>query len=822
MDNGTLNYKKISIIFGVIIVSMVAYFLYDIGIIGSKQVNKVVINRTTEEANSDFLNDKNKGTIEFDKGNYTCKAGDTINAVISANIVGSNVVPTVSSYSSSNNSIVNIQDDEDNDIQCVNCKTIIINCLKEGSSTLTSISSTGAKTSVLVKVEKSNNKNTQEKNFKFNKDSYSCTPGNTINTKIDKTSSDESIITLSSDDASIATVEKDTENKNCNNCDNIKINCIKEGKITLSAMSNKGKKSTAKVEVKKKDIGTIKYDQSDYVCEAGKEINAVITANVNSSNTVSTVSKFASSDKSVATVEENKDYSVRCINCKAVKIKCIKEGLITLSAESSLGAKGYSSLEVTKPNVGSIEFNKNSYSCEEGKTIDAEITAKSSNNDVATITKYESSDTSIALIEKNPDYSVRCINCVAVRITCKKAGSVKISAESSTGAKGHTTLEVKKKDIGMISFDKTSYECKEGKTIDTEIKTNMIGDTVSTVSKYTSSNTSIATIEKNPDYTIKCINCVAVRITCKKAGNITLNAESSTGAKTSVPLKVSKQDTGTISFAKTSYECKEGKTIDTEITAVGVENSVSTVSKYTSSNTSIATIEKNPDYTPRCINCVAVRITCKKAGNITLNAESSTGAKTSVPLTVSKQNKGTIEFNEKSYSCEEGKYFDTDIAVYSDTGATVESYSSSNTNVAIIEKNPNYSVGCTNCITVRVTCKKAGKVTLRAKASTGAETSVPLTVNEKFGLYYDPGYDFERNEALVLFKNSVTESQIKSFLNSRSEVNNYETLPLNKQAYRLFLNKSFASIGEITTYCNEIEKNSLVEFCEPNYIVNSN
>jgi len=124
-----------------------------------------------------------------------------------------------------------------------------------------------------------------------------------------------------------------------------------------------------------------------------------------------------------------------------------------------------------------------------------------------------------------------------------------------------------------------------------------------------------------------------VRVVCKNAGSVVLRAESSSGATTTSSLTVEKDVVGTISYAKPDYECTAGKTFETIITAYNSDGSAR-VSTYGSSNTAVASVDDNVTAIPKCINCKAVRVVCKKKGTISLRATSNKGAVTISNLTV--------------------------------------------------------------------------------------------------------------------------------------------------------------------------------------------
>ena len=169
-----------------------------------------------------------------------------------------------------------------------------------------------------------------------------------------------------------------------------------------------------------------------------------------------------------------------------------------------------------------------------------------------------------------------------------------------------------------ISYGSNSFNCSAGQTIDTLIRTTSDNTRVRSFGSY---DTSIATVEKNPEIAVNCINCSAVRINCKKQGNAKIYAKSSSGATTTSTVNV--DNNSMVKFEKKYYNCKKGESIVTMIKA----SAGTYVKSYKSLNNSIASVRLNPDLQPKCLECLLVKITCKKAGSTQLVAKSSTGAK---------------------------------------------------------------------------------------------------------------------------------------------------------------------------------------------------
>ena len=515
------------------------------------------------------------------------------------------------------------------------------------------------------------------------------------------------------------------------------------------------------------NIGTIKYEKESYTCEEGETFETIITAsNPKNGKDVSTVKSYGTSDSNVATIDDEVSSQVNCVNCRNVRVVCKKAGRILLNAKSSLGATTTSEL-IVRQKEGTISFEKTNYTCNAGETFETMI--KTTNG--LTIASYNTSNNYIASIDDKTSVQVNCVNCRMVRVVCKKAGNVTLSAKASNGTTTLSNLTVNE-DIGTISFKENSYTCNAGETFETLI-TAKGGPIGTSVKSYTTSNTDIATIDDKTSVQVNCINCRMVRVVCKKAGSVSLNAESSSGAKTSVNLTI-KNDIGTISFEKKNYSCEAGSTFETLITAKGGKLGTY-VKSYTTSDTNIATIDDKTSVQPNCTNCRMVRVVCKKKGNVTLNATSSSGAKTSSSLTVN-ENVGTISFEKTSYTCNAGETFETLItAKGGKLGTYVKSYTTSDTNIATVDDKTTVQVKCVNCRMVRVVCKKAGNVTLKAESSSGAKTSVSLKVNENIGtISFDKSsYTCKEGatfETLITAKGGPLGTYVKSYTTSNTNI----------------------------------------------------
>ena len=520
-------------------------------------------------------------------------------------------------------------------------------------------------------------------------------------------------------------------------------------------------------EIYEKSKGTIKYENESYECTEGETFETMIkaTAPKNSKEAVS-IKSFGTSDKQVATIDNNTTSQVNCTDCQVVKIYCHKAGSIQLNAESNLGASTTAEL-VVKQREGTISYAKANYSCTTGETFETMIKT----TDGISIKSFKSSNEKIAVVDSNTKQQTNCIDCKLVRVVCKKTGKVKLNATASNGAT--TTSEVTvTENKGTIKFKENSYTCNAGESFETMI-TASGGGTGNTIKSYKSSDESIATIDDKTELQVNCIDCRIVRIVCKKQGNVTLSASSTSGAETSVSLSV-KQDVGTISFDKSNYTCNAGESFETMI-RVKSSNQKTTIKSYSTSDESIATIDDKTELQANCTDCRLVRVVCKKKGSVTLNAESSTGAKTKSSLTVN-EDKGTISFKDNSYTCNAGETFETMITANGGNQTNhVKSFKSSDESIATIDSNTSVQVNCTNCMMVRVVCKKQGSVSLSATSSSGATTSVNLKVNEKIGVIYFNKSSYTCNagetfETMISVKDAPLGSYVKSYGSNNESV----------------------------------------------------
>lgn len=179
--------------------------------------------------------------------------------------------------------------------------------------------------------------------------------------------------------------------------------------------------------------------------------------------------------------------------------------------------------------------------------------------------------------------------------------------------------------VASISYDKPSFSCNAGASFSTLLKTTGWNETIKS---YSVSDNAMAELSKS-SIQPNCVGCLNLEVTCKKAGNTTLIAESSLGSKTSSTLEVNGA-AASISYNQSSFKCSVGQSLSVLLKTTGWDE---TIKSYSVSDSSIVELSKS-SIQPNCAGCLRLDITCKNAGNAKLFAESSLESKTSASIIV--------------------------------------------------------------------------------------------------------------------------------------------------------------------------------------------
>ena len=360
----------------------------------------------------------------------------------------------------------------------------------------------------------------------FSEKKYTCYEGDDFSTEI-KTDliygkDVPTIKTLTSSKTDIAIVEKHpTLTSNCNGCTMIKVSCKKEGKTTLKVTNSEKETASVEVTVNKRPAGTLTFNKTEYECLEGDKISASLNVR---GGYYDDISSYQSSDKTTAAISVSTKQP-ECVGCLNIDILCINPGSTTLTATSKNGATTNAVVNVKKE-VGTIIFDKSSYSCNEGDTLTATITASGAKN--TAVQTFNSSNEMVAKIEKDSSTSN---DKVVTKIICIKGGETYINATSTTGATAKVPVIVKRVD-SYISFTPEKISCNAGKNKSVVIRYNP-----ATIESYKILDASVAT-SKISSIQPGSVGQMALDISCLKAGTTTLNFKLTNGFEKNLTIEV--------------------------------------------------------------------------------------------------------------------------------------------------------------------------------------------------------------------------------------------------------------------------------------------
>ena len=431
-----------------------------------------------------------------------------------------------------------------------------------------------------------------------------------------------------------------------------------------------------KVEISNNRINSIQIIASKNTLNVGDKLTIDVKGQTNNGlgNTLFSFSSgatYKTSDSSILAISGN-------------KIEAKKAGSATITATVNGKTASYKfTIKAADIAVTSLKLNKTSASINVGSTLQLSTTISPSNATNKTLT-YSSSNTAIATVDNNG------------KVTAKKAGTVTITVKSNNNKTATCSITVKALDIAITSLklNKTSATISVGSSLQLSTTITPSNATNKTLT-YSSSNTSIATVDKNG------------KVTAKKAGSATITVKSNNGKTATCKITVQNVNVTSLKFNKTSASINVGSTLQLS-TTIFPSNATNKTLTYSSSNTSIATVDANG------------KVTAKKAGTVTITVKSHNNKTATCKITVNNVNATSISLNPMIKSLYEGESFSI-TASFSPSNTTNKSltYSSNNTNVATVDANG------------KVTAKKAGSALITVKTVNGVSAICRITVLRK-------------------------------------------------------------------------------------------
>lgn len=329
---------------------------------------------------------------------------------------------------------------------------------------------------------------------------------------------------------------------------------------------------------------SIALDKESETLWVGDETTLVAT--IGTANATETVT-WSSSDPTVATVEDG-------------KVKALKAGTATITATvGDLSA----ACEITANEVVAtgITLSKTTETIKVGSELTLTATVAPENTTNKTVT-WTSSDSSVATVDANG------------KVTALKVGTATITATCGE-AEANCAITVEAVAVTGVTLDKTSATLGLNDTT-TFVATVMPENATDKTVTWSSSDTSIATVDANG------------KVTAVKEGTVTITATcGDQKAEATVTVSASFVSVTSVTLNKTQAEIEVGKT-DTLTATVKPDDATDKTVTWSSSDTSIATVDANGKVTAVKEGTVTITATCgdqTATCEITVKAQSSGG-----------------------------------------------------------------------------------------------------------------------------------------------------------------------------------------------------
>jgi uncharacterized protein YjdB len=257
--------------------------------------------------------------------------------------------------------------------------------------------------------------------------------------------------------------------------------------------------------------------------------------------------------------------------------------------------------ETAKIVVTKVTLDKNKLSLKTGgkSTLKATVYPDDASNSDVT---WSSDKPSVATVDKNG------------KVTAKKAGTATITCTAEDGSGKKATCKVTVTDVKVKKITLSNTSVLRGQTVTLKVKSITPSNATNKKVTWSSSDKSIATVDKNG------------KVTAKKKGNVTITCTAADGSKTKATCKVTvKQPVTKITLSKTKVTLKKGKTITLKKTIAPSSANTKTVI-WKSSNKKVATVDSNGK----------VKAVGKGTATITCTAKDGSGKKATCKVTVTK------------------------------------------------------------------------------------------------------------------------------------------------------------------------------------------
>lgn len=326
-------------------------------------------------------------------------------------------------------------------------------------------------------------------------------------------------------------------------------------------------------------VKSVKMNKTKVTLDVSKTLT--LKATIKPTNATDKSVKWSSSDKKVATVDENG------------KVTPLKAGKTKITAKSTNGKKATCTVTVTAK-VKSVTFAKTSLSLEVGKkeTLKYTVLPSSAKNKAVT---FKTSKKAVATVDKKG------------KVTAKKAGKTTITITTKDGKKtAKCTVTVTPKAVlaTSVSLNMANVTLAAGKTQQLTATIKPSGATDKTIT-WSSSNSAIAKVSTSG------------LVTAVSAGSATITAKTSNGKIATCTVTVTTTTPSTVaptsvSLSSSNVALEVGKTHQLTAT-VAPTNATDKGITWTSSNTLIAKVSSSG------------LVTAVSPGTVTITAATSNG-----------------------------------------------------------------------------------------------------------------------------------------------------------------------------------------------------
>lgn len=403
----------------------------------------------------------------------------------------------------------------------------------------------------------------------------------------------------------------------------------KEGTAKITVRTTSDKIATCQITVKAVEPTSVSINNTKATIKIGDTIT--LTSTVNPKNASQNVT-WSSSNTNIATVSNG------IVTAKAV-------GSATITVKTSNGKTATCNVTVTPIEVTSIALNKTSATLKVGENTSLSVTYTPSNATTKSVT-WTSDNNSIATVSNGV-------------VTAKSVGSAVITAKTSNGKTATCKVTVNPIDVTSISLNETEKTIEQGKTATIYATVSPSNATVKTI-KWSSSNTSVATIDTNG------------KITAKSAGSTTITATSNNGKTATCKIIVPEVAVTSISLSKTSASINIGDTVALTAT-INPENAANKSIIWAVDDKSIATVDNNG-------NVKAVGV-----GKTIVTAKTSNGKTAACTITVIDTSNLKVNFTERMQYVELGSSYQLKFDALPE--GTVVKFESSNEDAVTVDNN---------------------------------------------------------------------------------------------------------------------------------------